>query len=54
MVLTDNCKLTDKCKVQGSSLVRIPQKTWDNESDKKSNGPAEIRTPDPRHVKAVS
>lgn len=62
--LTEFCKLTDNCKVQqeeGDSLVRIPPQTSVDRlessncfevTDKKTSGPAEIRTPDPRHVKA--
>jgi hypothetical protein len=47
----------------GSSLVRIPIDSSElslessngyEVKDKRSGGPAEIRTPDPRHVKAVS
>jgi hypothetical protein len=41
-----------------SSLVRIAPQTWQYESvilkEERSGGPKEIRTPDPRHVKAVS
>ncbi len=43
---------------KGASLVRIPPPTWVNErgreKEEEDGGPAEIRTPDPRHVKAVS
>jgi len=48
------------CKVWRDSLVRIPQPfPWvmtmrEEEKKKKNGGPGEIRTPDPRHVKAVS
>ncbi len=61
--LTEFCKLTDNCKVQQgmrSGLVRIPPQTGDKQryyegiitKTMLKSGPAEIRTPDPRHVKA--
>ncbi len=48
-------QLTSRFEVldRGDSLVRIPL-SEDNEIEKRDNGPGEIRTPDPRHVKAVS
>ena len=36
-----------------SSLVRVPPNSV-NEREEKESGPKGIRTPDPRHVKAVS
>jgi hypothetical protein len=54
--------IAENCKVQEDGLVRIPQ-TGDKRSYNnsilakiitKGSGPGEIRTPDPRHVKAVS
>ena len=54
--------IAENCKIWGNSLVRIPPQTGDKRLFNEPNftrttlksGPAEIRTPDPRHVKAVS
>lgn len=50
-------------KARDDLNVKFPIDFWvdktrlgiiDNERERKENGPREIRTPDPRHVKAVS
>ena len=56
--VTENCNNVER----GDSMVTIPTRTSDNQlsyehvitKTTRKSGPAEIRTPDPRHVKAVS
>ena len=61
--LTEFRKLTENCKEQRLSLIRIlpnssgislESSNIPRTEDKKTNGPSRIRTNDPRHVKAVS